>query len=116
MRGFKRNSRALNDAKRKEYAMKLSNQAVEQTLTQFEAECLPEGHPAVAQLNQLFGEHTFFLDGEGLHIVEPSAPAADAGAQKGVLVKLASWSDSSRTSLAPHAPEPTDRVIVLEAA
>ncbi len=95
--------------------MKLSNQAVEQTLTQFEAECLPETHPAVAQLNQLFGEHTFFLDGEGLHIVEPTA-AADAGAQKGVVVKLASWSDSSRTSLAPHAPEPTDRVVVLKAA
>jgi hypothetical protein len=94
--------------------MKLSNQAVEQTLTQFEAECLPETHPAVPQLNQLFGEHTFFLDGDGLHIVEP-AEAADAEALKGVLVKLASWSDSSRTSLAPHAPEPTERVILLAA-
>jgi hypothetical protein len=96
--------------------MKLSNQAVQQALNQFEAECLPETHPAVAQLNQLFGEHTFFLDGEGLHIVEPAEAPVDAGAQKGVIIKLASWSDSSRTSLAPHAPEPTDRVIVLQAA
>lgn len=95
--------------------MKLSPQAVEQTLSQFEAQALPETHPAVVQLNQLFGEHTYFLDGNGLHIVEP-AQETDAGTQKGVVVKLASWSDSSRTSLAPHPPESTDLVIVLKAA
>ena len=50
--------------------MKLSSEAVEQTLTQFEAEPLPDNHPAVAQLNQIFGDHTYFLDGTGLHIVE----------------------------------------------
>jgi hypothetical protein len=95
--------------------MKLSSEALEQTLNQFQAEALPENHPAVAQLKQLFGEHTYLLDGNGLHIVEP-AQATDSGAQKGVVVKLASWSDSSRTSLAPHPPEPTDFVIVLQAA
>ena len=95
--------------------MKLSPQAVEQTLTQFEAQALPQNHPAVAQLNQLFGEHTYFLDGNGLHIVEP-AEATEADAEKGVVVKLASWSDSSRTSLAPHPPESTELVVVLKAA
>jgi hypothetical protein len=30
--------------------MKLSSEAVEQTLNQFEAEPLPDNHPAVAQL------------------------------------------------------------------
>jgi hypothetical protein len=97
------------------FMMKLSSQAVEQTLTQFEAEALPDNHPAVAQLNQLFGEHTYFLDGDGLHVVEPAQPT-DSGAKAGVVVKLASWSDSSRTSLAPHAPEPSNVIIVLEAA
>jgi hypothetical protein len=100
---------------KRSFVMKLSPQAVEQTLTQFEAQALPENHPAVAQLNQLFGEHTYFLDGNGLHIVEP-AEATDADAEKGVVVKLASWSDSSRTSLAPHPPESTDVVVVLKAA
>jgi hypothetical protein len=76
---------------------------------------LPDNHPAVPQLNQLFGEHTYFLDGNGLHIVEPGK-ATDSGSQRGVVVKLASWSDSSRTSLAPHPPESTDLVVVLEAA
>jgi hypothetical protein len=95
--------------------MKLSSQAVERTLNQFEAEALPDSHPAVAQLNQLFGEHTFFIDGNGLHVVEPAQPT-DSGAKAGVVVKLASWSDASHTSLAPHAPEPSDLIIVLEAA
>lgn len=96
--------------------MKLSSQAVEQTLTQFEAEPLPEDHPAVAQLNQIFGDHTYFLDGTGLHIVELAGPTNSGSEQQGVVVKLASWSDESRTSLAPHPPEPTNMVIDLKAA
>jgi hypothetical protein len=101
--------------KERSFVMKLTPEAVEQTLNQFEAQALPESHPAVPQLNQLFGEHTYFLDGNGLHIVEP-AQAADSDGQRGVVIKLASWSDSSRTSLAPHPPEPTDLVVVLKAA
>ena len=63
----------------------------------------------------MFGEHTFFLDGSGLHIVGPAEPT-DAGAEKGVVVKLARWSDLSHTSLAPHPPEVTDLIVMLEAA
>jgi len=96
--------------------MKLSSEAVEQTLNQFEAEPLPDNHPAVAQLNQIFGDHTYFLDGAGLHIVELTGPTNSGSAQQGVVVKLASWSDESRTSLAPHPPEPTNVVIELKAA
>jgi len=90
--------------------MKLSPQAVEQTLNQFE-----EDHPAVPQLDELFGQHTYFVDDSGLHIVEPTGET-DSGKQQGVVVKLASWSDAKRTSLAPHPPEPTDVIVVLEAA
>jgi hypothetical protein len=68
------------------FAMKMSFQMVERALSQFEAEAVPENHPAVTQLNRLF------------------------------VVKLASWSDSSHTTLAPHPPEATDLVILLEAA
>jgi hypothetical protein len=88
---------------------------VERTLSQFEAQPLADDHPAVPQLKKLYGEHTFFLDDSGLHIVEPAEPT-DAGAEKGVVVKLASWSDSSHTSLPPHPPEATDLIVVLEAA
>jgi len=95
--------------------MKLSSANVERTLTQFEAQPLPDNHPAVAQLISLFGEHTYFLGPSGLHIVEPSQPT-DSGTQRGVVVKVASWSDETYTSLAPHPPEETDIVVVLEAA
>ena len=82
-------------------------------MSQFEAEATAENHPAVTQLNRLFGDHTF-IDDNGLSIVEPTEPS-ESGAQAGVVVKLASWSDSSHTTLAPHPPEATD-LILLEAA
>jgi hypothetical protein len=92
--------------------MRLSSARVEKTLDQFEAQAIPESHPVVPQLNKLFGEHTFFLNDDGLHIVEPAEPA-DAGAQAGTIINLADWKDANRTSLTPHAPHPTDIVVVL---
>jgi hypothetical protein len=92
--------------------MRLSPQRVERTLHQFEAQAIPENHPTVPELNRLFGDHTFFLDDQGLHIVEPTA-SDEPGSPAGQVVKLASWNDASRTSLAAHAPEPTDVVVEL---
>ena len=94
--------------------MKLTAARVDRTLSQFEAMPLPEDHPAIAQLNQLFGEHTFFLTVSGLHVVEPAA-TAEEGDETGQVVKLASWSDPNRTSLVPHEPEPTEVVVELGA-
>ena len=53
--------------------MKLNATQVKRTLSQLDAEVLPDNHPAVPQLNTLFGDHTFFLDSKGLNIVEPTA-------------------------------------------
>ena len=55
--------------------MKKSSQMIERTLSQFEAQPVPDDHPAVTQLNRLFGDHTFFLDGSGRVIVEPAEPS-----------------------------------------
>jgi hypothetical protein len=92
--------------------MKLTTARVERTLYQFEAQAVPDNHPSVPELNRVFGDHTFFLDGEGLHIVEPTLPTED-GEPAGKLVKLASWQDAGRTSLAAHRPQPSDVVIEL---
>jgi hypothetical protein len=89
--------------------MKLTSAQVQRTLSQFEAQAIPDGHPAIPQLNGLYGDHTFFLDGNGLNIVEPTA---DAGGEARV-VNLANWADSDLTRLAPHAPEATDAVVEL---
>ena len=52
--------------------MKLTSTQIEQTLDQFEAEPIPENHPMVPQLNEVFGEHTYFVNSDGLIILEPT--------------------------------------------
>ncbi len=95
--------------------MKLTTELVERTLSQYEARVIPESHPAVAQLNRLFGDHTFFLDGKGLNIVEP-AESVPGKSQPGKVVTVASWDNDERTSLAPHEPQDTEVVVELAAA
>jgi len=95
--------------------MKLNSRQLEQTLSQFQAEVVPENHPALQQLNGLYGEHTFLLDGDGLNVLEP-AEAPETEAQAGEIVSLASWSDATLTSLRPHEPERTGVLVVLESA
>ena len=90
--------------------MKLNSAQLERTLGQFEARPIPDDHPVIPQLNDLFGEHTFFLDGRGLNIVEPVEAAGDSG----VVVNLASWSDDSQSDLEVHEPEATDVIVTLE--
>ena len=93
--------------------MKLNATQVKRTLSQFDAEVLPDSHPVVPQLNSLFGDHTFFLDRDGLNVLEP-AETPEVEGQAGEVVSLASWSDTTLTSLRPHEPEPTGVVVVLE--
>ena len=68
--------------------MKLSTDLVEQTLSQYNARVIPENHPVVPELNEMFGEHTFFVDREGLSILEPVDPPQQ-GAEACKVVKLA---------------------------
>jgi hypothetical protein len=92
--------------------MTLNSAQVKQTLNQIEAEVLPDEHPAVTQLTDMFGDHTFFLDESGLKVLEPTEiPETDV--QSSEVVSLADWSDASLTSLKPHAPEPTGTVVVF---
>ena len=93
--------------------MRLNDTQVKQTLTQMQAEVLPDNHPATAQLTDLFGDHTFFLDQSGLKVLEPAETSA-SDVQSSRVVSLADWSDSTLTSLKPHAPEPTGTVVVFE--
>jgi hypothetical protein len=70
---------------------------------------IPDGHPAIAPLSGLFGDHTFFLDGNGLNIVEPANDAS----HEARVVNLANWSDANRTRLAPHEPKTTEAIVAL---
>ena len=93
--------------------MKMNSAQIEQTLQQFQAQPIPPGHPVMPQLERLFGDHTYFLDGKGLNIVEP-VEAEQNDRRRGVVVNLATWTDAAKTSLEPHDPESTDLVVDLE--
>jgi hypothetical protein len=90
--------------------MKMTSALVEQTLSQFEAQPIPDNHPARPQLTQLFGDHTFFLDSNGLHILEPRG-RTETGAALANVVRIATWEDPDH--LQAHEPEPTDVVVEL---
>ena len=91
--------------------MKLSPVQVERVEEHIDGQVIPETHASSPQLETVFGNHTFFLDSEGLSIVEPSSEDEHLGS----IVKLANWTDDRRTTLAPHPPQPTPVVVDLEA-
>ncbi len=91
--------------------MKLTAALLRQTADQFEAQPIPDDHPLVQQLNKIYGDHTYFVDGDGLSIVER---AESTGPKSARIVKLADWKDASRTKLQVHDPEPTDVVVTLD--
>jgi hypothetical protein len=93
--------------------MKLTSSQVEKTLTQYSAQAIPENHGLVPQLNALFGDHTFFLDSNGLNIVEPAVGVPEGSTKAAQVINVANWSDDNLSSLAPHEPEPTDTIIDL---
>jgi hypothetical protein len=92
--------------------MKLSATQIAQTKDRIGAQPVPDNHPLVPQLTDLFGSHTFFLDGEGLGIVETAEESA-VPVRTATVVKLARWADERRTTLAPHAPVATDVVVEI---
>jgi hypothetical protein len=94
-------------------AMKMNSAQIEQTLQQFKAQAIPGGHPVMPQLQRLFGDHTYFLDGKGLNIVEPVDEERES--RRAVVVNLADWDNrAEKNNLEPHPPEVTDLVIDLE--
>jgi len=103
--------------------MKLNTAQVARAESQLQIEILPDDHPLMPQLNRIFGDHTYFLDGNGLNIVEPATQALDvelmAPASKmemnqvGVVVNLANWTDTNPPKLEAHEPELTSSTVSL---
>jgi hypothetical protein len=77
------------------------------------AQAIPESHPVLTRLNELFGDHTFFINSDGLSIVEPIDGPASPRTQAARVVSVANWSDESLANLATHEPEPTDAIVEL---
>ena len=56
------------------------------------------------RLNGLFRDHTFFVDSEGLNILEPIDEPVTEGTQTARVVNVANWSDENLSSVAAHEP------------
>lgn len=102
--------------------MRLSAVLIKQTLDQLEDRsdfseiyAVPNDNAVAARLSEVFGDHTFFVDREGLHIVE-QIEADDGTAAAGKIVKLARWKDRECTTLAPQKPVTTGVVVRFGAA
>ena len=93
--------------------MKLNPNCAVRTAELLNAATLAEANPSVSALSKRFGEHTFFLDLEGLFIVED---AGDGEVELGRVVKLAHWTDLDRTVLETQEPERTELVVALSDA
>jgi hypothetical protein len=91
--------------------VKLSSTQIEHALPQVGGQAIPDEHPAAEELKGIFGDHTFFLDRSGLHIVETGEPTRAGGLAN--VVNLARWVDEERTALLPHQPEVTDVVVEI---
>jgi hypothetical protein len=92
--------------------MKLNADQVEQTLTQMNANVVPDTHPMMPELEDVFGEHTFFVNTDGLTILEPPSRDGSSGTACRV-VHVANWADASLTRLMPHEPRPTGERVAL---
>jgi hypothetical protein len=90
--------------------MKLSSEKLESVLEQIDVEVIPDDHPSLPKLRDVFGDHTFFVDDSGLIIVEP----LEQDPVTGELIKIASWDDADPPHLMAHTPEETDVLIELE--
>lgn len=95
--------------------MRLTSEQTKQAAGQFEAQPVPEDSKLAPEFRKVFGDHTFFLASTGLHIVDHAEPT-EAGASAGRVVKVASWTDLHRTTLAPHHPESIDVIVEFDKA
>ena len=85
--------------------MKLSAEQIEQVEDQSGAMPIPDDNPGLPGLNKTFGNHTFYVDPEGLHVFEwDQEQAGSDGASTVKLVQLAEWTDDNRTHLKQMQP------------
>lgn len=88
--------------------MRLTFEQAMHVADQLQGQAIPEEHPNTPQLREAIGDHTFFLNNDGLHIVEPNAEAPSE--EEGSAVRIASWSRDQEGQLFLHEPEATQAV------
>ena len=68
------------------------------------AQVVDEGAPVQQQLAEAFGDHTFFLNDDGLHVWELIADE-ETNTQQMAAVQIAAWQDEQKAALVQHEPK-----------
>lgn len=98
--------------------MKLTTDQTAAVQRQTGADPLPEDSPAMGQLQEIFGDHTFYVAEHGLVVPEPTAeeepeePAADGQVE---FLLVAIWAGEDKQSLQPIEPQATGIKLELAA-
>lgn len=95
--------------------MKLTEDQVTKVRDQTGLDPYPEDHPSAEALKEHLGEHTFYLDPNGLYVWE-EIQAADAGGRSLAAIQLGEWhekEDDGQRVIRLVEPKPTEAVVDL---
>lgn len=96
--------------------MKLSTAQIAEVKEQTGIDPVPEEHPTTPNLKEAFGDHTFFLDTNGLHVLEAAQEEQTQDEKQALaVIRVASWTDENRTALAPHEPQVSEAALEVTA-
>ena len=93
--------------------MKLNAQQVDAIERQTGASPIPEDNPANETLLNAFGEHTFYVDQSGLHVLE-TVELDDADGDHAAVIQVAQWANEEKNELQPIEPRQTGAVLGLQ--
>ena len=92
--------------------MKLSTNQIEQIQEKLWKHPLPDDYAALAKLRKAFGDQTFYLLADGLHIWE-YVEVAGAEGQVIIALKVAAWANEEKSDLSLLKPQLTDVTVRL---
>lgn len=96
--------------------MKLTDSQIDAVRRQLSVEPVEAGHPVQKELEAAFGDHTFYADPNGLHIIEMAEPAGAEPGQGvfGIVLQIAAWENENQESLQSIDPVQVGDVMRLE--
>jgi hypothetical protein len=101
-----------------EVSVKLSPAQAYRVEQQIDGRAIPDRVEFTSQLQDAFGDHTFFVDAQGLHIVDAQGlhiVEPSASDEVGKVVILGKWANDEHTKLRLNEPTLTDTVVELGA-
>jgi hypothetical protein len=93
--------------------MKLSDTQIAAISATTGAQPIPDDDPAMGQLKEAIGDHTFYVDQHGLLVLEDTETAAKESELE--IVRVGQWADETRSTMGVVPPQPTGQVVDLDA-